>query len=91
MNQESLEKTDLDGHPWIREPLWKSGIPIEKLQYKKKKKKSEIGCPGKSKRNKLTLYTSCPSHCKATRYHEDLLSCDFSLRDGVVVIRGYQG
>lgn len=90
MNQESLEKTDLDGHPWIREPLWKSGIPIEKLQYKKKKK-SEIGCPGKSKRNKLTLYISHPSHGKATWYQDGLLSCDFSLREGVVVIRGCQG
>ena len=56
-----------------------------------KKKKSEIGCPGKSKRNKLTLYTSHPSHGKATWYQEGLLSCDFSLREGVVVIRGCQG
>ena len=68
--------------------VWDSN---REVAVQKKKKKSEIGCPGKSKRNKLTLYTSCPSHCKATRYHEDLLSCDFSLRDGVVVIRGYQG
>ena len=90
MNLESLEKSDLDGHPWIREPLWKSRIPIEKLQYQKKKK-SAIGCPGKSEKNKLTPYTSRPPHGDTTWSQEGLLSCDCSLRDGVVVIKGCEG
>ena len=57
----------------------------------KKKKKSEIGCPGKSEKNKLTSYTSRPPHGDTTWSQEGLLSCDCSLRDGVVVIKGREG
>lgn len=52
------------------------------------KKNSEIGCPGKNERNKLTSYTSRPPHGGTTWYQEGLLSCEFSLRDGVVVTKG---
>ena len=54
--QEPLENTVLDTHWWIREPLWKSRFPEEKLQHMEQNK-YEFGCIRVGQKNSLTLPT----------------------------------
>ena len=44
--QEQLENTDLGGHTQMREPLWKSRFPEEKLWHSIGAKKQKFGHTG---------------------------------------------
>lgn len=49
------ENADLDNHPWMTVPLWKSGNPVEKFQHTVGGKKSKITCIEDNERVSFTL------------------------------------
>lgn len=75
------KNTDVDDHIPMREPLWKSKNPAEKLQSIIAIKECEIECFGKGKKNSLTLPVSPRSQNKTVQYQPVSFStCDFSHR-----------
>ena len=66
-------RTDLDSHPQMREPLWKSGSPAEKFQHTVREKKFEMGWIKEGERISLTLPASHFPQGSKAQWQENLL------------------